>query len=147
MGNRDKNVKACYKPSNERQPRTLFDKEQSKHKELVWRFSEADRNGPFSWLSLDAPAAFKEVMDKLTAYELVPLTAYLNSGSHEVEMHALSKEAQRRLAEIEKDDLDSLYSLRISGSVRVWCIREDNLFKVLWFDPEHQVCLSKKKHT
>jgi hypothetical protein len=59
----------------------------------------------------------------------------------------LIKEAQDRLTEISLDDLDELTSLHLTGKGRVWGIIDQGVMNLLWWDPEHQVCPSHKKHT
>jgi len=66
---------------------------------------------------------------------------------HAIGVDRLSKEAQNRLAEIRQDDLDEVFSFHFSGKPRIIGIREMNVIKLLWWDPEHQVCPSIKKHT
>lgn len=48
---------------------------------------------------------------------------------------------------VDNDDLDQLFSLRLTVRKRVWGIKEGNIFWILWWDPEHEVCKSHKKHT
>jgi hypothetical protein len=38
------------------------------------------------------------------------------------------------------------FSLRINSPARVWGIRDEYVLRVLWRDPRHEVCPSKKKH-
>ena len=56
-------------------------------------------------------------------------------------------EMQKRLCDLEKEDLDELYSLRLSGKKRIWGIKESNLLWFLWWDPEHEICPSLLKNT
>ncbi len=70
-----------------------------------------------------------------------------DNGSHLVDVDNLASDAKKRLREIGQDDLDQLYSLRISGKKRIWGIREGYLLWFLWWDPFHSVCPSTKKHT
>lgn len=114
---------------------------------LSWRFSRIDRGGPFAWTALTDPADYKEVMERLHCFETMCDREIGASGSHEIELDRLSKPARDRLQAIEQDDIDSLMSFRITGRRRVFCIRERDVMRILWWDPEHQVCPSIKKHT
>ncbi len=69
------------------------------------------------------------------------------TGSHSIPVSDLSRKAQARLVEIRQDDVDELYSLTITGRRRVWEIMEGHTLKVLWWDPNHEVCRSRLKHT
>ncbi|MBY0431511.1 MAG: hypothetical protein K2Q10_09960 [Rhodospirillales bacterium] len=114
---------------------------------LVWRFSSADRDGPFAWSGLDDPFTYKDALEKLHQFETMEETDMRRGGSHTVEVWQLSKVAQDRLAAIQQDDIDQLMSFRLTGATRVWCRMDRNMMLVLWWDPEHAVCPSLKKHT
>ena len=66
---------------------------------------------------------------------------------HFVEVTAIIDEAQRRLVKIGKDEQAQLFSLRMTGEMRLWGIRDVAILPVLWWDPKHEVCPSPKKHT
>lgn len=70
-----------------------------------------------------------------------------NGDSHNIEVNQIVKDAQRRLEEIRQADVDELFSLRLSGKERIWGIVDRNIFKILWWDPKHEICPSAKKHT
>lgn len=69
------------------------------------------------------------------------------SKHHSIDIKDLSKEAQKRLNELNINDLDCLFSLRLDGTLRVFGIRKLNYLRILWIDPDHEVCISNKKHT
>jgi hypothetical protein len=56
-------------------------------------------------------------------------------------------EAQRRLTEIDRDEQAQLFSIRIAAKKRIWGIRDIVILRLLWWDPNHEVCPSPKKHT
>lgn len=66
---------------------------------------------------------------------------------HAIPVESLSKPAKDRLSEIGQDDIDEVFSFRLTGATRVFGIRDRGNVKLLWYDPDHQVCLSKLKHT
>jgi len=68
-------------------------------------------------------------------------------GSHQCSKHRMSKDARDRLKEIRQDDIDELFSLRLTGKRRVWGIKVGRVLNFLWFDPKHLVCPSPKKNT
>lgn len=106
---------------------------------LAWRFSGRDGGGPYSWETLSEPSKFKAVLERLHEFETKQWSEIIDAGCHPIPKGQLCRDAQRRLSEIERDDLDELMSFRISGPERVWAIREQNIMRVLWWDPEHKV--------
>lgn len=114
---------------------------------ILWSFAVLDREGPFGWSKCNPLSTLLDVLFRKKSIETMRWNDLRQGGSHEINVSALCKEARDRLVEIKLDDLDSLYSLRISGANRVWCIRDRNVLRVLWWDPEHLVCPSPLKNT
>lgn len=114
---------------------------------ISWRFNAVDKNGPFSWTNLSDGDEFMEVVDKLASLETMSEIEQGRRGCHFIEVTKLSSEARGRLTEIKLDDIDELYSIRLTGRGRVFCIHRKEYMRVLWFDPDHGVCISSKKHT
>jgi hypothetical protein len=109
---------------------------------LAWRFSGCDRDGPFSWAALDHGEPYKEMIERLHEFETKNWEEILQTGSHPIEVYKCEKAARDRLAAIDQDDIDELMSFRIAG-----CIKDRNIMRVLWWDPEHLVYPAQKKHT
>ncbi len=109
-----------------------------------------DPGGPYGWRQVASTEALVEIWDRLIWFESMTWREILVSSrkqNHRVGIHKLCPEAQARLEDIEQSDIDHLISLRISSRGRVWGILESHVLTVLWWDPEHQVCPSIKKHT
>lgn len=114
---------------------------------LAWRFNAVDKAGPFPWTGLDDAVEYKEVLEKLIGFECMPENELISAGCHSIPTENLCSEAQARLVELELDDLDGLFSFRLTGKKRVFAVVRSKYVRILWYDPEHKVCPSKKKHT
>jgi len=88
-----------------------------------------------------------DVLDKLKGFERMSWPEIGSSGSHFIPLNMIVKEARQRLVELNLDDTDELYSLRVSGKVRLWGLRSNDKFSLLWWDPDHEICPSLLKHT
>lgn len=149
----ERRPKARTNPKVERRPKLSKEPEERRIPKaplirgglLTWRFSEADKNGPFSWSNLGTN--YRDVLEKLHAYETMTEQEIKNGGSHPISIDNLCKEARDRLVEIKLDDAGELMSFRLKGKERVWCRMFGSVMHVLWWDPQHQVCPSPKKHT
>ena len=111
---------------------------------LAWRFSGADKGGPFGW-AIQPDEKFREVMEKLHEFERKNWSDIIKAKSHPIAVNDLSKAARDRLANIKRDDVDELMSFRLTGPNRVWCIQAGNIMRALWWDPDHKICPTKKK--
>lgn len=140
-----KHPKVAATPTTAKQPRAVDPLIEDRP--LAWRFSACDKGGSWPWTGLDPAEKHREVIDKLREFETRSLGDMKQGGSHPIKLSALCKEARDRLAEIKQDDLDELMSFRLTGTNRVWCVQDRNIMRVLWWDPDHTVCPSKKKHT
>lgn len=111
-----------------------------------WRFSTVDRNGNFAWPIGEQVEI--EIINKLRNFDSMKWSEIEGREHHYLTPSKLSKEAIVRLKEIHKDDsADLLFSFHLGGKERIICIRENNVGKLLWYDPKHDVCLSHKKNT
>lgn len=111
-----------------------------------WRFSTVDKAGPFAW-----PKGTPEeghIVNKLHSFDSMIWAEIQGSQHHFLSPSSLSKEATNRLEEIERDDeVDNLFSFHLQGKPRIICIRHSDLALLLWYDPNHEVAPSTKKHT
>ncbi len=139
-----KNPRAATLPQDDKSARAaIFN---NAHSCVEFRSNQMDIDGSWGWKGL-SPSCIQDLLGKI--FELQKLTwQNLNqNGSHVIQIVKIIPSAQKRLQQLEKDDLDELYSLRISGKKRIWGIKEGNIFWLLWWDPEHEICPSLKKHT
>lgn len=66
------------------------------------------------------------------------------SKHHWVSTNSIIKEARLRLTELKLDDYQEIFSIRLTGTNRLWGIRIYNYFQLLWFDYDHEICPSLK---
>ena len=140
--------KASYKspPQPQKQAKTSYYKNSSENQSISWRYSQADQNGRWAWSNLD-DQKYKKVQEKLHKFEQYSMTQLIGTGSHVISCDRIISEAKKRLEDIQKDDVDELYSFRISAKERIWCIRDGHIMNILWWDPKHEIYPSLKKHT
>lgn len=128
-----------------KEPRS--DERSYKQSTPLWAFSMLDLGGPWCWSCMDA-ASIRLVHERLKNFETMTWSEIEGPENHPLSPSSLSREATRRLDELERDDLaESLFSLRVTGAKRVIGVRHQHIFKIMWWDPEHTVAPSKKKHT
>lgn len=112
---------------------------------FTWSFSKLDENGPWGWSHFKDSLLY--IFQKKRDFELLTLSKLQENGSHSIPVTSICKEAQDRLLELKLEELDSLFSFHLRNKHRIWCIREENIMRVLWWDPDHKVYPTKKKHT
>ena len=66
------------------------------------------------------------------------------SKHHYQDVSQINKDAQKRLIELNLDDVD-LFTFRLEGSIRVWGILDRGVFSLLWFDPYYEIYPSNSK--
>jgi hypothetical protein len=133
-------------PSTDKTPR-LGANPSTEELKPVWRVGRIDFGGPWCPQKSMPEADLLDVIDRLRGLESMTWDQIGATGSHFVEVWKLIKEAKERLQELKIDDIDELYSLRFTNLMRLWGIREGRVFSALWWDPEHKICPSPKKHT
>jgi hypothetical protein len=91
-------------------------------------------------------AHFCDIAKKLRDHERMDWNDTF-SRDHRVLVSGIIPEARQRLLDFSLDDTDELWRFRFDGKTRLWGRREGSCFLVLWWDPDHMVCPSMKKHT
>lgn len=115
----------------------------------AWRLKSIDFDGPWCPKSM-SPDDLLRVLTRIGNLETMTWQEILvgaRKENHAIKISDLSKEAQARLATLKLDDVDDVISLRVTGRERIFGIRFGSVVRLLWWDPEHQVCPSTKKHT
>jgi hypothetical protein len=116
--------------------------------QLAWRISRLEMVDPFGWHVVDEGTA-DEIRKKLGYFESMTVNQVFvvsKHNNHSVRFDRLCPEAKRRLADL-RLDIEELHSLHLTGVKRVWGFLTENVLNLLWWDPNHQVCPSVKKHT
>lgn len=137
----------------DKDPRVKSDPESNRRKKPAWNIGLIDPGGPWCFKQLNREQWWDDIFLKLKNYETMTWQEiYDASGgrshgnnNHEVPICDLSSAARRRLKGLKLDDISSLFSLRLTGQQRIWGILDGNVLKLLWFDPEHEICPSLKK--
>ena len=113
---------------------------------VCWQFSLMDLSGPFSCSDIN-PDEWLVILSLMRSWETMTWIEIEGRRNHSISIQSLSDLARKRLLHIQLDDIDEVFSLHIDGKKRLFGIRDRNIFKVLWWDREHTVCPSTKKHT
>jgi hypothetical protein len=110
------------------------------------RAGQMDMDGPWGWSKFD-PLLLQNLLHKIFDSQKLTWQILRENGSHLVQVGDLCSKAQKRLFDLSKDDCDELFSLRVTGKQRIWGIKDGSILWLLWWDPNHEVCPSHKKHT
>src|ERR1700722_2116067 len=87
-----------------------------------FRAEQMDLDGPWGWNKFDS-SQIQQVLQKIFESQKLTWQDLRNNGSHFVDREDLCSEAQKKLVQIQKEDLDQLFSLRLTGRKRIWCIK------------------------
>ncbi|MBR1592139.1 MAG: hypothetical protein IJ666_03925 [Ruminococcus sp.] len=138
----DENIKISVKrqPKSRENPDSYFDYYPS------WSFSKCDFEHE-KW-SLKKSDFLNEILDKLISFERRKWSDIVNDDKHNhwIDCKDFSKEAKKRLEELNLH-YDQLFSLRLTGTLRLFGYIQDGVYYVIWYDPNHEICPSYKKHT
>lgn len=113
---------------------------------ISWQFSTMDMDGPFRFNHLK-PETWRKILDRLKHLDARTWAEVTGDRDHPIAVEILEPKAQKRLQEIQRDDTDAVFSFHLEGEPRIIGIRVNTVFQVLWWDPNHEVCKSHKKHT
>ena len=127
-------------PKQRENPNSYFDWSPS------WSFSRCDFEH-VKW-SLKLSNIYEEIIPKLISFEQRKWSDIISDKerNHWIDCADFTKEAQKRLEEI-KIYYDELFSLRLTGTLRLFGYIENGIYYIIWYDPDHEICESHKKHT
>ncbi|MEQ6332814.1 hypothetical protein [Sphingobium sp. MK2] len=144
----NKTPKSAYLPITGKQARAGSGADLVPAMSFRWSLDRFDWLGPFSCKEMTPQVFSSTIISHLQAFDAMTWNEIDGpTGSHFVSVSDLIKPARKRLVEIGMEDTDQLFSLRCGGKPRIWGIREIAVLRVLWWDPEHEICPSTKKHT
>jgi hypothetical protein len=107
---------------------------------IAWHFRSLDHEGPFGWGCCDRATLIDTIINRARDFETMTWRELQYKDLlHSTPLQRIAKEARERLEEINQGDVAELHSLRIEKKRRVWGIRDRLYFRVLWWDPEHDV--------
>lgn len=148
-------AKKTKKENNKREKRTVITPSSSDNTKVLWVFDNVDKDGDFSFDIDREDFNHKLVLEKMMEYATMTWNE-VNRQTHDkgkskhhfISYDTLSKQAAFRIqAKHLTQDTDLIYSFALQNRLRIIGIRKNEKFHVLWYDPYHQVCPSKKKHT
>lgn len=148
MGDWKKGPKTLIPPS-EKRPHSVSDDDWRKMKPC-WRIGLLEMVEPFGWHKVSG-TELQNVRQRLASLESMTWKEILYEGggkrNHLIKVIDLCDAAQQRLAAIGQDDIDSVMSLGLTRVERIFGILENNVLRLLWWDPLHEVCPSAMKNT
>jgi hypothetical protein len=124
----------------------------NRQKNPAWRIGLMDlEHERWGWNKVNKED-LKKILSKLknfesmTWQEIYDASGGKNHGneSHNVSIENIKKDARKRLKELKIDDIDEIFSLRLTGKNRIWGILENNVLKIIWYDSDHEISKSKK---
>jgi hypothetical protein len=129
----DRQIKTGGDPAN-------FDKET-----IGWQFFRLDHNhAHWGWDKL-RPQDWRDILRHLVDFEgmtWADIKAQAGgrrrgTNHHPIEIAGFNKSARDRLEELHLDDYESLFSLRINNTLRLYGVRDGRVLQIVWHDPHH----------
>lgn len=147
--------KKTSRRKNEFQKTTCKATANSDSKHIIWVFDKCDKSGDFAFdiNKIEANGHLHEIMEKMIAYESMTWAEIKlqthdqgKSKHHIIDTDGMSAEAIERIEAMKlQEDSDSIFSFALQNRLRIIGTRENELFHVIWYDPEHKFYPSKKK--
>jgi hypothetical protein len=115
---------------------------------LCWRFKHFDHDGPWSFAGMSGKD-IRDLMECLAKFETMTVAeAFRGYPGKEYDIEAIpTAEARKRLDAIGLADMTKISVFRLGGEQRLYGFRCGTVFHVVWWDPEHVIWPSPKKHT
>lgn len=138
---------SAFDPKVQKQPRQQEQPSSILGKNPSWRVQRIDFDAPFSWKHM-TQENLPQVLSRLQAFEKMTWGEIeKQKSSHSTDASRVCKEAREHLEKLGLGDTEHLYQLQVGGAARIWGIRIETTFALLWWDPDHSVYPVEKKHT
>lgn len=118
----------------------------------IWAFRQCDQSHE-RWSLKNSESFYQDILEKLVSYEGMTWgeiqaasggkSAGNGTNNHFESIADMSKEAQKRAEEL-RLDVDQLFSLRLTGKKRLYGILDQGIYRVIWYDPEHEIYSTSK---
>lgn len=102
---------------------------------IGWNVHSMDVGGSFS-CSLADLHQYQAALADLERYTVSQVLQIKHN--HPLPYSKMSDAAQKRLDALNLD-IETLYQLNLGTPVRIWGVFDQNIFQILWLDPEHKV--------
>ena len=147
-GRKAKKPVARKEPQRSKNPRLAESPESLNGRRISWHLGLIDDDGPFGWQTVSRAELFDICRSKFKSFETMTWNEVLGRRHHQLSPDSLSEAAKARLRAINQDDaIEQIVSFALGGKPRVIGIRDRAIFKILWYDPQHQVCPSTLQRT
>ena len=118
---------------------------------ICWRFEHVDHDGPWGFREVSAEQLC-HILEKLRDFEKMTVNELFRRGGEPGKSYEISglptREARERLDALRLADQTQISRLRLTGERRLYGFLDDeNVFHVVFWDPEHEIWPSRKKHT
>lgn len=149
QGSRIENIKEAknsLNPRGNKNPKHLNDPTGFFDWNPSWSFSRCDFDHEF-W-SLNNSDIINDIIPKLSNFEKLKWKEIIQDKEHNhwIYSNKLIKAAQDRINE-KNWCYDQLFSLRLGGKMRLFGHIENGIYYIIWYDENHEICPSNKKHT
>ena len=121
----------------------------------AWMFDRIDRNGKFAFDVSRKDFDIHLVFDKLLSYSTMTWGEidrqthdWGKSKNHHLDYQGMSQEAKERIRKMQlEEEIDAIYSLSFENQIRIVGIKDKGIFRIIWYDPEHEIYPSTKRNT
>jgi hypothetical protein len=145
MGKNGKKPKTNFQPSITKEATHTKNPEGYQNQFIAWHFECMDMSG--SWPC--NITTLQNIQNRLHEYERMKWSG-LGGSSHPLPVNKIIPKAQKRLFDLGYVDYETLYQFDIkngNSKQRLWGLRTENIFKILWWDPKHEIYPVEKRHT
>lgn len=135
-------------PPTKRVPAKAGPQPDGEHAPMILRFDRCDVGSEWSLIHATADHLLR-ILNAVKSFEsMTAMEVYSSArGKRYVISDLPNKQARDRLALLGYDDQDYVCGLRLNGPGRLFGIQLGRFFHVLWWDPNHDIWPSEKKHT
>lgn len=111
----------------------------------AWQFRCMDEtHADWGWKNIP-PTDWRDVLSHLRSFEGMTWAAIQDAAggrahgnnSHPLPVTKLVNAAQKRMIELGLEEIDEVFSLRLTNTLRIYGVRDERVLRIIWRDPHH----------
>lgn len=142
-----KNPKKRFDPSSDKSPKGGEKADVYNKMNFCWRVDWIDMDGDWGFKKPDCDTIWKQIIPFLHSTETrtwSEIYGARDTSNHPMPVGNVERSARDRLLAIGRGEYETLIQLNVRGGIRLWGIRDRQIFYLLWYDPEHTVYIQKR---
>lgn len=145
-----RNNKSKNFSSNKKEIKFKYNPDNFNQETITWQFNIFDfGHEKWGFKKISRETLVDKILNKMSGLDTMTWGELLKKKKkyHYIPINRICLDAQKRLQELNQNDIDQLFVMHFENKSCLWGIRDGRALKVIWWDPDHQVYPTEPKRS